>query len=142
LLGSRASDKQITKLNTFKYMEFVTENVTGFEKTRLPLTQYQTCDFTRNRLLAQYTIIFHCRPCTSLVSFLRPCVSTLAPLDGHGSLALGLGGPQRAGQCLLSSIWTRKVHKLDLSPYSILYSYIKPTHHPYYYHLQYYYHHA
>lgn len=50
-------------------------------KTRLPRTQYQTHDFTRNGLLAQYSIIFHCVPCskvTSLVSvaaFLRPCVS-------------------------------------------------------------------
>ena len=45
--------------------------MTGFEKTRLPHTQYQTHDFTRNGLLAQYTIIFHCVPCskvTSLVS--------------------------------------------------------------------------
>jgi len=32
--------------------------VTGFETTRLPHTQYQTYDFTRNELLAQYTIIF------------------------------------------------------------------------------------
>ena len=50
-------------------------------KIRLPHTQYQTYDFARNGLLAQYTIIFHCAPCskvTSLVSvaaFLRPCVS-------------------------------------------------------------------
>jgi len=85
--------------------------VTGFEKKKneLPHTQYQTYDFNRNELLAQYTIIFHCVSCskvTSLLSvaaFLRPCVSLewhLAPLDGHGSLALVLGGldkPQRAG---------------------------------------------
>ena len=55
--------------------------MTGFEKTRLPHTQYETYNFTRNGLLAQYTIIFHCVPyskVTSLVSvaaFLRPCVS-------------------------------------------------------------------
>ena len=95
------------------------------EKTWLPHTQYQTYDFTRNGLLAQYTIVFHCWPCskaTSLVSvaaFLRPSVSLewhLEPLDGRGSLVLVLGGlskPRRARQCLLSSIWsavsTRKV---------------------------------
>jgi len=49
---------------------------------------------------------------------------TLAPLDDHGSLVLVLGGldkPQRAGKCLLFSIWsavsTRKVQwgpNLDL----------------------------
>ena len=55
--------------------------MTRFEKTWLPHTQYQTYYFTRNGLLAQCTIIFHCMPCskvTSLVSvpaFLRPCVS-------------------------------------------------------------------
>ena len=55
--------------------------VTGFEKTRLPHTQYQTYDFTRNGLLAQYTIIFHCWPCSkatglvSVAAFLRPCVA-------------------------------------------------------------------
>ena len=54
--------------------------VTGFEKTRLPHTQYQTYDFTRNELLAQYTIVFHCWPCSkatglvSVAAFLRPCV--------------------------------------------------------------------
>ena len=31
--------------------------VSGFEKTRLPHTQYQTYNFTRNGLLAQYNII-------------------------------------------------------------------------------------
>jgi len=55
--------------------------VTRFEKTRLPHTQYQTYDFTRNGLLAQYTIIFHCWPCSkatsleSVAAFLRSCVS-------------------------------------------------------------------
>ena len=55
--------------------------MTGFEKTRLPHTQYQTYDFTRNGLLAQYTIIFHCVPCSRVMSlvfviaFLGPCVS-------------------------------------------------------------------
>ena len=62
-------------------MHPLTKYVTGFEKTRLPHTQYQTYVFTRNGLLAQYTIIFHCWPCskaTSLVAvaaFLRPCVN-------------------------------------------------------------------
>ena len=98
--------------------ELLREYVTGFEKTRLPHTQYQIYDFTRNGLLAQYIIIFHCVPyskATSLVSvaaFLRPYVSssdTLVPLYGHGSLVLVLGRldkPRRAGQCLLSSIWS------------------------------------
>ena len=58
-------------------------------------TQYQTYDFIRNGLLAQYSIIFHCVPCSKLTSlifvaaFLRPCVSKpLAPLAGHVSLVL------------------------------------------------------
>ena len=65
----------------FMCIQHSSSYVTGFEKTQLPYTQYQTYDFTRNELLAQYTIIFHCVPCskvTSLVSvatFLRPCVS-------------------------------------------------------------------
>ena len=61
----------------------------------------------------------------------------MAPLDDHGSVVLVLGGldkPQRAGQCLLSSIWsavsTRKVPNwtsgFQLSSNSILHSYIKP----------------
>ena len=60
---------------------FISKYVTGFEKIWLPHTQCQTYDFTRNELLAQYTIIFHCVFCskvTSLVSvaaFPRPCVS-------------------------------------------------------------------
>ena len=77
-----------------------------------------TYNFTRNGLLAQYTITFHCVPCskvTSLVSveaFLSPVWASsgaLAPLDGHGSLVLVLGGldkPRKTGQCLLSSIWS------------------------------------
>jgi len=42
--------------------------VTGFEKTQFPHTQYQTYDFTRDRLLAQYTIIFHYVPCSKVMS--------------------------------------------------------------------------
>ena len=92
--------------------------VTGFEKTWLPHTRYQTYDFTRNELLAQYTIIFHCCSCSkamslvSVAAFLRPCVS----LEWHfGAIGwswlslLVLGGldkPRKAGQCLLSSIWS------------------------------------
>ena len=78
--------------------------MTGFEKTRLPHTKYQTYVFTRNGLLAQHTIIFHCWPCskaTSLVSvaaFLRPCVS----LEWHfGAIKwswLSCIGAWRAGQ--------------------------------------------
>ena len=78
--------------------------MTGFEKPELPHTQYQTYDFTRNGLLAQYTIIFHCVPCskvTSLVTvaaFLRPCVS----LEWHfGAIRwswLSFIGAWRAGQ--------------------------------------------
>ena len=78
--------------------------MTGFEKTQLPNTQYQTYNFTRNGSLAQYTIIFHCVSCpkvTSLVSvatFLRPCVS----LQWHfGTIRwswLSCIGAWRAGQ--------------------------------------------
>ena len=121
--------------------------VTGFKKTRLPHTQYQTYDFTRNGLLAQYTIIFHCWPCskpTGLVSvagFLRPCVSFEQHFGTIRWSWLSCIGAWRAGagQCLLSSIWsavsTKKVQQgapnwtsgFQLSSYSILYSYIKPT---------------
>ena len=129
-------------------------NVTRFEKTRLPHTQYQTYDFTRNGLLAQYTIIFHCASCSkvanlvSLAAFIRPCVSLAWHFGVIRWSWLSCIGAWRAGQCLLSSIWsavsTRKVQwgwasGFQLSSYSILYSYIKPTHHPYYYHLQYHY---
>ena len=80
--------------------------VTGFEKTWLPHKQYQAYVFTRNGLLAQYTIIFHCWPCskeTSLVSvaaFPRPCVS----LEWHfGAIRwswLSCIGAWRAGQAM------------------------------------------
>ena len=78
--------------------------MTGFVITWLLHTQYQTHDFIRNGLLAQYTIIFHCVSCskvTSLVSvaaFLRPCVS----LEWHfGAIRwswLSCIGAWRAGQ--------------------------------------------
>ena len=78
--------------------------MTGFEKTQLPHTQYQTYDFSKNGLLPQYTIIFHCWPCskaTSLVSvaaFLRLCVR----LKWHFSTIrwswLSCIGAWRAGQ--------------------------------------------
>ena len=47
-------------------------------KTWLLHTQYQTYNFTRNGLLAQYTIIFHLVPCSnvrSLVSVATSCVN-------------------------------------------------------------------
>ena len=42
--------------------------VTGVEKTQFPHTPYQTYDFTRDRLLAQYTIIFHYVTCSKVMS--------------------------------------------------------------------------
>ena len=54
----------------------------------------------------------------------------MASLDGlgHGSLVLVLGGldkPRRAGQCLLSPIWSAvSTSGFQLSSYSVLYSYI------------------
>ena len=81
-------------------------NVTGFEKTRLPHTQYQTYDFTRNGLLAQYTIIFHCWPCSkvtglvSVATFLRPCVSLEWHFGAIGWSRLSCIGAWRAGQAM------------------------------------------
>jgi len=80
--------------------------VTGFEKTRFPHTQYQTYDFTRKRLLAQYTIIFHCVPCsktTSLVSVaasLRPFVSLKWHFGTIRWSRLSCFGAWRAGQAM------------------------------------------
>ena len=67
-------------------------------------TQYQTHDFTRNGLLAQYTIIFHCVPCskvTSLVSvaaFLRPSLSLKWHFGAIRWSWLSCIGTWRAGQ--------------------------------------------
>ena len=124
---------------------------------------------TRNGLLAQYTIIFHCWPCskaTSLVSvaaFLRPCVS----LEWHFGVIrwswLSCIGAWRAG--LATKGWPMSVifnlecceHKKGpVGPQTgplafnclripfctpILSPPSSPTHHPYYYHLQYHYRH-
>ena len=122
--------------------------MTGFEKTQLPHTQYQTYVFTRNELLAQYTIIFHCWPCskaTSLVSvaaFLRPCVSLEWNFGAIGWSWLSCIGAWRAGKATkgwpMSVIFNLECceHKkgpvgapnwtsgFQLSSYSILYSYI------------------
>ena len=123
--------------------------VTGFEKTRLPHTQYQTYDFIRNGLLAQYTIII---PLSALLQSHESgfCVSfsqtlckpqvygALVPLAGHGSLVLMLPTKQ------MSSILSLECceHKqsppgpqigplaFNCSSYSILYSYIESTLHP------------
>ena len=143
--------------------------MTGFERTQLPHTQYQTYDFTRNGLLAQYTIIFHCWPCfkaTSLVSaaaFLRPCVS----LEWHfGTIRwswLSCIGAWRAGQATngwpMSVIFNLECCEHKKGPVGpqtvplafnclhipfctpIFSSPSTPTHHPYYYHVQYHYHH-
>ena len=123
--------------------------MTGFEKTWLPHTQYQTYDFTRNGLLAQYTIIFHCVPCskiTSLVSvaaFLRSCVSLKWHFGAIRWLWLSCIGAWRAGQVMKG--WPMSVtfnlecceHKkgnwtsgFQLSSYSIFYSYIKSILYP------------
>ena len=139
--------------------------MTGFEKTSFH-TQYQTYDFTRNGLLAQYTIIFHCGPCskaTSLVSvaaFLRPCVSLVWHFDTIRWSWLSCIGAWKAEQA--TNGWPMSVifnlecceHKegpvgpqtgpLALNCLHIPFStptYIKLTHHPYYYHLQYHYRH-
>ena len=82
--------------------------VTGFEKTRLPHTQYQTYDFSRNGLLAQYTIIFRCWPCSkatglvSVAAFLRPCVSLEWHFGAIGWSRLPCIGAWRAGQAMKS----------------------------------------
>ena len=102
-----------------------------------------------NGLPAQYTTIFHRVPCSkvtslvSVVAFLRPCVSLewcLAPLNGHGSLVLVLGGldkSQRAGHAL-SVIFNLEYCEYKKGPqtgpssgfqlpsHSILQSYINP----------------
>ena len=78
--------------------------MTGFEKTRLPHSQYQTYDFTRNGLLAQYTTIFHCWPCSkatglvSVAAFLRSCVSLEWHFGAIGWSWLSCIGAWRAGQ--------------------------------------------
>ena len=78
--------------------------MTGFEKTWLPHTQYQTYDFTRNGLLVQYTITFHYLPfskVTSLVSvaaFLRSSVSLKWHFGAIKWSWLSCIGAWRAGQ--------------------------------------------
>ena len=127
------------------------------KKTRLPHTQYQTYDFTRNGLLAQYTIIFHCWPCSkatdlvSVAAFLKLCVSLewhfgaigwswlscmvmallywcLEGWTSHEGLAnvcyLQFGVLWAQGR---SSRAPNQTSGFQLSLYSILYSYIKPT---------------
>jgi len=126
----------------------------------LQVVQYQTYDFTRNGLLTQYTIIFHCVPCskvTSLVSvaaFLRPCVS----LEWHFSAIrwswLSCIGAWRAGQAMkgwpMSVIFNLECceHKKGLvgtQTGPLAFNYLRipfctpilsppstPTHHPYY----------
>ena len=138
--------------------------VTGFEKTQLSHTQYQTYDFTRNGLRAQYSIIFHSVPCskvTSLVfvaAFVRPCVS----LEWHISAIewswLSCIGAWRAGQStkgwpmsvifnlecceyMKGPVWPQTgplaFNCLCIPFYMPILLSSPPTHHPYYYHLQY-----
>ena len=117
-------------------------------------TQYQTHDFTRNRLLTQYTITLHCVHCskvTSLVSmaaFLRPYVSLVWNFDAIRWSWLSCIGACRVGKATkgwsISFIFNLECceHKkgpvgppnwtsgFQLSSYSILHSYIKLTLHP------------
>ena len=142
--------------------------MTRFEKTRLPHTQYQTYDFTRNGLLAQYTITFHCWPCskaTSLVfvaAFLRPRVS----LEWHfGTIRWSWPsciGAWRTGQATKGWIIMSVIFNLECCEHKkgpvgpqtgplafncLRIPFCTPilsppsTHHPYYYHLQYHYRH-
>ena len=113
--------------------------VTGFEKTRLPHTQYHT---SRNDNALSYST----SKVMSLVfvaAYLRPYVSLEWCFGATGWSQLSCigdkraGKPQCAGQCLSSSVWnavsTRKVY-LDLLLSIVfvihLYSYIEPTLHP------------
>ena len=140
--------------------------VTGFEKTRLPHTHYQTYDFTRNGLLAQYTIIFHCWPCSkatilvSVAAFLRPCVSLEWHFGAIGWSWLPCIVAWRAGQATkgwpMSVIFNLECcehRKGPVGPQTgplafnclhipfctpILSPASSPTHHPYYYHPYYY----
>ena len=135
-----------------------------WKKTRLPHTQYQTYNFTRNGLLAQYTITFHCWPCskaTGLVfvaAFLRPCVSLKWHFGAIGWSWLSCIGAWRAGQA--TKDWPMSVifnlecceHKKGTQTGPLAFNYLRipfctpilspastPTHHPYYYHLHYHY---
>ena len=141
--------------------------MTGFEKTQLPHAQYQTYNFTRNGLLAQYTIIFHCVPyskVTTLVSmaaFLRPCASLKWYFGTIGWSWLSCISAWRAGQATKgwpkSVIFTLECCEHKKGPVGTqtrprAFNYLRipfctpilsptstPTHHPYYYHLQYHY---
>jgi len=108
----------------------------GFHTHKIKLIISPEMDYWLNTLL--YSTVF----LTSLISvaaFLKPYVSlsgTLAPLNGHGSLVLVFGGLDKglANVCYLqfgqersSRAWTSG---FQLSSYSILYSYIKPTPYP------------
>ena len=73
------------------------------KKEQLPHTQYQTYNSNRNGLLAQYTIILHCVPCSKItslilvVAYLRPCVSLewcFGTIDWSWLSSIGV---QRAG---------------------------------------------
>ena len=120
------------------------------KKTQLPHTQYQTYDFTWNELLAQYTIIFHCWPCSKprvwflWQLFLDPVQASSAfwrhwmviallywHLEGwtsHKGLAnvcyLQFGVLWAQERSSRAPNWTSPFQS---SSYFILYSYIKPT---------------
>ena len=130
-------------------------------------TQYQTYDFTRNGLLAQYTIIFHCVPCSKVMSlvsvaaFLRPCVSLEWHFGTIKWLWLSCIGAWKAGQATkgwpMSVIFNLECceHKKGpvgpqtgplafnclCIPFCTPILSPPPTHHPHYYHMQYHYHH-
>ena len=101
--------------------------MTRFEKTRLPHTQYQTYDIPEmDCWLNPLSYSTECLAPKSRIWFLWQLFpgpvyassSALVPLAGHGPLVLmlrWLGKPQRAGQCLSSSVWnavsTSKIHQ-------------------------------
>ena len=137
--------------------------MTRFEKTRLPHKQYQTYDFTRNGLLAQYTIIFHCWPCSkatglvSVAAFLRPCVSLEWHFGAIGRSWLPCIGAWRAGQATkgwpMSVIFNLECCEHKKGPVGtqtgpLAFNYLRipfctpilsPPTTPYHYHLQYHY---
>jgi len=93
-----------------EYCPAQTTIVTGLEKN--PASTHTISNL-------QYTIIFHCVPCSKVMSlvsvaaFLRPCISLEWHFNAIRWSWLSCVSAWRAGQCLLSSIWsavsTRKV---------------------------------
>ena len=132
--------------------------MTGFHKTQLPHAQNQTHDFIWNELLVQYPFIIHYTLPSGMVSlvstaaFLRPCDShewAFSCQDFVGmsyrvvfSLSLPILISLKFNVIVVGIVATEGpdlASGLQSSLISILYSYVKPTHHTYYHHLGYYY---